>query len=53
MLIMEIGLLPDRFAGGRHGFGISRRQNAVDPGFHGVPVGSARLDRDADGSDVT
>jgi len=33
--------LPDRSAAGRHGSGNSRRPNALDPGFHGVPAGSA------------
>jgi len=46
-LIMTIGPLPNpagRHAGiapGRHGSGISRRQNALDSGFHDVPTGSA------------
>jgi hypothetical protein len=35
---------------GRRGTGDSLRQNAVDPGFHGVPSGPARRDRDADGA---
>jgi len=38
-----------RTPAGRHGFGVSRRQNALDPGFHGVPAGPAHPDRDADG----
>jgi hypothetical protein len=37
MLIMKIGLLPD----------------ALEPGFHGVPVDAAHPDRDADGAGVT
>jgi hypothetical protein len=49
-LIMTIGP-----AAGRHGIGLSLRQSAADPGFHGVPTGparSARPDRDADGVGV-
>ena len=37
MLIMTVGLLPD----------------ALDSGCHGVPSGSARTERDADGAGVT
>jgi hypothetical protein len=48
MLTMKIGP-----AAGRHGIGDSLRQNALDPGFHGVPLGPARTDRDADGAGVT
>jgi hypothetical protein len=49
-LIMTIGS-----AAGRHGIGLSWRQNALDTGFHGVPTGparSVRQDRDADGVGV-
>ena len=42
----------DRSAAGRHGTGIPRRQNALDPAFHAVPTGPARPDRDADGVSV-
>jgi hypothetical protein len=51
MLIMKIGLLPD--AAERTGSGVSLRQSALDPGFHGVPPDPARTDRDADGAGVT
>jgi hypothetical protein len=52
MLIMTIGPLPDarQTPVGRHETGDSLRQNALDPGFHGVPPGPARTDRDADGA---
>jgi hypothetical protein len=32
------------------GTGLSLRQNALDPGFHGVPAGPAHPERDADGA---
>jgi hypothetical protein len=32
---------------------IPLRQNALDPGFHGVPAGAAHPDREADGVGVT
>jgi uncharacterized membrane protein YdfJ with MMPL/SSD domain len=35
------------------GSGVSLRQNALDPGFHGVPTGPANTDRGADGAAVT
>jgi len=41
-----------RAPAGRTGPGVSPRQNAVDPGFHGVPVGPAHQYGDADGVDV-
>jgi FAD binding domain len=40
-------------AAGRNGTGVSLRQDALDPGFHGVPAGPAYPDRDADGAGVT
>jgi hypothetical protein len=40
-------------AAGRHETGDPLRQDALDPGFHGVPAGPARMDREADGADVT
>src|SRR6185312_5904694 len=43
----------DRPAAGRRETGDSLRQNAVDPGFHGVPVAPAHPGRDADGVDVS
>jgi hypothetical protein len=45
MLIMTVGLLPDALEPGIFG--------ALDSGFHGVPSGSARPERDADGAGVT
>ena len=51
MSILKISLVPD--ASGRHGTGDSLRQDALDPGFHGVPPGPERTDRDTDGADVT
>jgi hypothetical protein len=51
MLIMTIGLLPNRSAAGRNGTGVSLRQWIR--GFHGVRAGPAHPDRDADGADVT
>jgi hypothetical protein len=44
---------PCRTLAGRTGTGLPLRQNALDPGFHGVPAGPAHPDRDADGADVT
>jgi hypothetical protein len=38
---------------GRTGTGLSLRQNALDPGFHGVPAGPAHAEREADGADVS
>jgi hypothetical protein len=47
---MKTGPLPDtcralpgacRTPAGRHETGLSLRQDALDPGFHGVPNGSA------------
>jgi len=38
---------------GRAGSGVSRRQNALDPGFHNVPASPAHPDRDADGAGVS
>jgi hypothetical protein len=54
-LIMKIGPLPDacRTHAGRHETGLSLRQDALDPGFHGVPNGSAHPGPDADGAGVT
>jgi hypothetical protein len=54
-LMMKIGPLPDacRTPAGRTETGDSLRQNALDPGFHRVPAGSAHPDRDADGVGVT
>jgi len=54
---MRIGPLPDALKPSsvesrRTGFGVSRRQNALDRGFHGVPAGPAHPDRDADGAGV-
>jgi len=43
----------DRSAAGRNETGHSLRQNAVDLGFHGVPVGPVHPDREADGADVS
>ena len=40
-------------AAGRTGTGHSLRQNALDPGFHGVPAGPVHPDGDADGASVT
>jgi len=37
---------------GRSESGISRRQNALDPGFHDVPVGWAHPDQEVDGASV-
>jgi len=48
MLIMKIGP-----AAGRHETPDPRRWNALDPGFHGVPIDAAHTDRDADGAGVT
>jgi hypothetical protein len=55
MLIMTIGPLPDACwtPAGRTETGDSLRQNALDPGFHGVPAGLAHPGRDADGVDVS
>jgi len=41
MLIMTIDLLPDacQLPAGRNETGNPRRQNAMDPGFHGVSSG--------------
>ena len=39
-------------AAGRSGTGLSPRQNALEPGVHGVPAGPAHPDRDADGAGV-
>jgi hypothetical protein len=36
-----------------HWNGLSLRQNALDPGFHGLPVGPGHPDRDSDGAGVT
>ena len=36
----------------RSGTGLSPRQNALEPRFHGVPAGPAHPDRDADGAGV-
>ena len=38
---------------GRNETGIPLRQDALDPGFHRVPPGPARTDRDAGGGAVT
>ena len=43
---MRIGPLPDVL----EPVGFSPRQNAVVPGFHGVPASPARPERDADGA---
>jgi hypothetical protein len=55
MLIMTTGLLPDAVKPGirRSETGNSLRQDALDPGFHGVPAGPAHPERDADGTGVT
>jgi hypothetical protein len=62
MSIMKIGLLPRlaeslpearRTPAGRTGSWVSRRQNALDPGFHDVLPGPAHTDRDANEADVT
>jgi len=37
---------------GRTGSGVSRRQNALDPGFHDVRPGPARTNSDADDARV-
>jgi hypothetical protein len=37
---------------GRTGTGHALRQNALEPGFHGVPAGPTHPDRDADGAGV-
>ena len=42
-LIMKLGPLPG--PAGRAGSGGSRRQNALDPGVHGVPAGRAQPGR--------
>jgi len=47
------GVARARSAAGPAGPGVSLRQNALDPGFHGVPTRSAHLDREADGVGVT
>jgi hypothetical protein len=54
-LIMKIGPLPDacQTPAGRTGTRLSLRQNAMDPGFHGVPACPAHLERAADGAGVT
>ena len=44
---------PCRTPAGRHGTGFSLRQDALDPGFHGVPAGPAHSDREADGAGGT
>jgi hypothetical protein len=49
-LIMKIGPLPG--ACRTHWNRVSRRQNALDLGFHGVPAGPPHPERDADGADV-
>jgi hypothetical protein len=48
MLIMKIGPLPDAMKPRD-----PRRWNALEPGFHGVPVDAVHTDRDADGAGVT
>jgi hypothetical protein len=55
MLIMTIRLLPDAAGrpAGRYETGNPLRQNALDPGFHSVPVDPAYTNRDADGAGVS
>jgi predicted ester cyclase len=45
-------LPPDRASPERTGSRVSLRQNALDPGFHRVPNGPERPDRNADGAGV-
>ena len=52
---MPFGPLPDacQTPARRSETGVPLRQNALDPGFHGVPAGPARPERGADGVSVT
>src|SRR6185437_17147555 len=45
--------IPHRPAAGRHETGNPLRQNALDPGFHGVLTGPAHPSREVDGADGT